>query len=73
MEDEEPTCTERCRSRIHGKKIWEIGLGGSGIEVVCLWIKTCQNYSQVKDEFGRTALHAAASTGNLKVNTPTDI
>lgn len=66
--DDDP-CSERCRSKQHGQKIWQIAQGGNGeAEVVCLWAKTCSNYSQVKDEFGRTALHAAATTGNLKVN-----
>lgn len=65
--DEEP-CLDWCRSRQHGNKIWDISHGGSEeADVVCLWTKTCSNYSQVKDDFGRTALHAAATTGNLKV------
>lgn len=66
---EDEPCMERCRSKQHGQKVWEIAQGGNeDSEVVCLWAKTCNNYSQVKDEFGRTALHAASSTGNLKVS-----
>ncbi|ODM97386.1 Inhibitor of Bruton tyrosine kinase [Orchesella cincta] len=64
---EDDPCTDRCRSKEHGRRIWMIAQGSEDdSEVVALWSKTCLNYSQVRDDFGRTALHAAATNGLLK-------
>ncbi|CAL8109849.1 unnamed protein product [Orchesella dallaii] len=64
---EDDPCTDRCRSKEHGRRIWMIAQGSQeDCEVVALWSKTCLNYSQVRDDFGRTALHAAATNGLLK-------
>ena len=61
-------CTPKCRSTMHGSQVFSIGTRGTDRQVVNLWIKTCENYGHVKDELGRTALHAAASYGLLKVS-----
>jgi len=64
----DPPCTEKCKSLQHGKEVWEIGLKGSDEEIISMWENICCNYAHVKDEFGRTALHAVACMGKVKVS-----
>jgi len=60
-------CTKKCNSVQHGTAIYSIGTKGSDVQVINLWMKTCQNFSRVKDEFGRSAIHVASATGRTKV------
>ncbi|CAG7823677.1 unnamed protein product [Allacma fusca] len=64
---EDMECTERCRSFQHGQEICAIGTKGTDLGVLSLWKSTCMKYHKIKDEFGRTALHIASSTGRPKV------
>lgn len=60
-------CADNCWSVQHGKEVCAIATAAKDLEAVPLWLKKCANYGQVQDEFGRTAMHIVASTGNVEV------
>jgi hypothetical protein len=67
-EQDEPSCTQKCRSVQHGLQVCSIATRGSDRGIISLWKRACENYAHVKDPLGRTALHIAASYGKLKVS-----
>ena len=64
---EDVNCTERCRSVQHGREICAIATQGSDVQVLSLWKRTCTKFYKTRDEFGRSAIHIAASVGRPKV------
>jgi ankyrin repeat protein len=60
-------CMRRCRSQQHGAAICAAILRGSEEEAVAYMRWLCANCAQVTDNWGRTALHVAASKGRRRV------
>lgn len=58
-----PECTPKCRSSRHAEEIMAALTGGSERQLKAFLSVYCHNAASLKDEFGRTALHLAASLG----------
>ncbi|TTA40553.1 Inhibitor of Bruton tyrosine kinase [Bagarius yarrelli] len=58
-----PECTPKCHSPRHAEMIVAALTGGSEGQLKTFLSAYCHNAATLKDEFGRTALHLAASMG----------
>uniref|UniRef100_A0AAR2K568 BTB domain-containing protein n=1 Tax=Pygocentrus nattereri TaxID=42514 RepID=A0AAR2K568_PYGNA len=58
-----PECTTKCRSPRHAEEIVAALTGGSEAQLKAFLSAHCYNAATLRDEFGRTALHLAASLG----------
>lgn len=58
-----PECTPKCHSPRHAEVIVAALTGGSEGQLKPFLSSYCHNAATLKDEFGRTALHLAASLG----------
>ncbi|XP_053489601.1 inhibitor of Bruton tyrosine kinase [Ictalurus furcatus] len=58
-----PECTPKCHSPRHAEVIVAALTGGSEGQLKTFLSAYCHNAATLKDEFGRTALHLAASLG----------
>ncbi|XP_060778288.1 inhibitor of Bruton tyrosine kinase isoform X2 [Neoarius graeffei] len=58
-----PECTAKCHSPRHAEVIVAALTGGSEGQLKTFLSTYCHNAATLKDEFGRTALHLAASLG----------
>ncbi|XP_047666724.1 inhibitor of Bruton tyrosine kinase isoform X5 [Tachysurus fulvidraco] len=58
-----PECTPKCHSPRHAEMIVAALTGGSEGQLKTFLSAYCHNAATLKDEFGRTALHLAASLG----------
>ncbi|KAI5106425.1 inhibitor of Bruton tyrosine kinase, partial [Silurus meridionalis] len=58
-----PECTPKCHSPRHADVIVAALTGGSEGQLKTFLSTYCHNAAKLKDEFGRTALHLAASVG----------
>ncbi|KAB5586398.1 hypothetical protein PHYPO_G00001130 [Pangasianodon hypophthalmus] len=58
-----PECTPKCHSPRHAEVIVAALTGGSEGQLKTFMSAYCHNAATLKDEFGRTALHLAASLG----------
>ncbi|KAK3551005.1 hypothetical protein QTP70_011527 [Hemibagrus guttatus] len=58
-----PECTPKCHSPRHAEVIVAALTGGSEGQLKTFLSAYCHNAATLKDEFGRTALHLAASMG----------
>ncbi|XP_062847377.1 inhibitor of Bruton tyrosine kinase isoform X2 [Trichomycterus rosablanca] len=58
-----PECTPKCRSSRHAEEIVAALTGGSERQLKAFLSVYCHNAASLRDEFGRTALHLAASLG----------
>lgn len=59
-----PDCTPKCRSAQHADEVVAAMTGGSEEGRLCTFLAAyCYNAATLRDGFGRTALHLAASLG----------
>ncbi|XP_020489529.1 inhibitor of Bruton tyrosine kinase [Labrus bergylta] len=58
-----PECTPRCRSQKHADEVVAALTGGSEGQLRAFLTSYCHNAATLRDNFGRTALHLAASLG----------
>uniref|UniRef100_A0A8B9L1R5 BTB domain-containing protein n=1 Tax=Astyanax mexicanus TaxID=7994 RepID=A0A8B9L1R5_ASTMX len=58
-----PECTSKCRSPRHAEEIVAALTSGSEGQLKAFLSAYCHNAATLRDEFGRTALHLAASLG----------
>lgn len=58
-----PECTSKCRSPRHAEEIVAALTSGSEGQLKAFLSAYCHNSATLRDEFGRTALHLAASLG----------
>lgn len=59
-----PDCTPKCRSAQHADEVVAAMTGGSEEGRLCTFLTAhCHNAATLRDGFGRTALHLAASLG----------
>ncbi|XP_076827712.1 inhibitor of Bruton tyrosine kinase [Brachyhypopomus gauderio] len=58
-----PECTPKCRSPRHAEEVVAALTGGSEDRLKAFLSTHCHNAATLRDEFGRTALHLAASLG----------
>ncbi|KAL6488863.1 hypothetical protein MHYP_G00026040 [Metynnis hypsauchen] len=58
-----PECTTKCRSPRHAEEIVAALTRGSEAQLKAFLSAHCYNAATLRDEFGRTALHLAASLG----------
>lgn len=62
-----PDCTPKCRSLKHGTDVIAALTHGSESQLRAFLTSHCHNAAVLRDEFGRTALHMAASLGKKGV------
>ncbi|XP_024123163.1 inhibitor of Bruton tyrosine kinase isoform X2 [Oryzias melastigma] len=58
-----PDCTPKCRSQQHADQVIAALTGGSERQLKAFLTSYCHNATTLRDAFGRTALHLAASQG----------
>uniref|UniRef100_A0A8C4E279 Inhibitor of Bruton agammaglobulinemia tyrosine kinase n=1 Tax=Dicentrarchus labrax TaxID=13489 RepID=A0A8C4E279_DICLA len=58
-----PDCTPKCRSQKHADEVVAALTGGSEGQLRAFLTSHCHNAATLRDAFGRTALHLAASLG----------
>lgn len=58
-----PDCTSKCRSQQHADEVVAAITGGSEGQLRAFLTSHCHNACTLRDVFGRTALHLAASLG----------
>lgn len=58
-----PDCTPKCRSHQHADEVVAALTGGSEGQLRAFLTSHCHNAAALRDAFGRTALHLAASLG----------
>uniref|UniRef100_A0A7N6B5X9 BTB domain-containing protein n=1 Tax=Anabas testudineus TaxID=64144 RepID=A0A7N6B5X9_ANATE len=58
-----PDCTPKCRSQQHADQVVAALTGGTEGKLRAFLISHCHNAATLRDAFGRTALHLAASLG----------
>uniref|UniRef100_A0A7N8YF12 Inhibitor of Bruton agammaglobulinemia tyrosine kinase n=1 Tax=Mastacembelus armatus TaxID=205130 RepID=A0A7N8YF12_9TELE len=58
-----PDCTPKCRSQQHADQVVAAMTGGSERQLRAFLSSHCHNAATLRDAFGRTALHLAASLG----------
>lgn len=58
-----PDCTPKCRSQQHADLVVAAITGGSDRQLRAFLNSHCHNAATLRDAFGRTALHLAASLG----------
>ncbi|KAG7240618.1 hypothetical protein INR49_026673 [Caranx melampygus] len=58
-----PDCTPKCRSQQHADEVVAALTGGSEGQLRAFMTSHCHNATTLRDAFGRTALHLAASLG----------
>ncbi|XP_028281247.1 inhibitor of Bruton tyrosine kinase isoform X2 [Parambassis ranga] len=58
-----PDCTPKCRSQQHADQVVAAITGGSDGQLRAFLNSHCHNAATLRDAFGRTALHLAASLG----------
>lgn len=58
-----PDCTTKCRSLQHADEVVAALTGGSERQLRAFLTSHCHNAATLRDAFGRTALHFAASLG----------
>uniref|UniRef100_A0A3Q3JX55 BTB domain-containing protein n=1 Tax=Monopterus albus TaxID=43700 RepID=A0A3Q3JX55_MONAL len=58
-----PDCTPKCRSQEHADQVVAALTGGSEGQLRAFLTSYCHNAATLRDAFGRTALHLAASLG----------
>ncbi|XP_030640268.1 inhibitor of Bruton tyrosine kinase [Chanos chanos] len=58
-----PDCTPKCRSPRHAREVVAAMTGGSEGKLRSFLSAHCYNAATLRDDFGRTALHLAASLG----------
>lgn len=58
-----PDCTPKCRSQQHADEVVAALTGGSERQLRAFLTSHCHNAATLRDAFGRTALHLAASLG----------
>ncbi|XP_035527908.1 inhibitor of Bruton tyrosine kinase [Morone saxatilis] len=58
-----PDCTPKCRSQKHADEVVAALTGGSEGQLRAFLTSHCYNAATLRDAFGRTALHLAASLG----------
>ncbi|MBN3318090.1 IBTK kinase, partial [Atractosteus spatula] len=58
-----PDCTTKCRSLQHAREVISALTKGTESQLKAFLTAHCHNAATLKDEFGRTALHLAASLG----------
>lgn len=58
-----PECTTRCRSLQHALDVISVVTRGSGKQIKAFLCFYCCNATTLRDEYGRNALHIAASCG----------
>ncbi|KAM6995634.1 inhibitor of Bruton tyrosine kinase [Tautogolabrus adspersus] len=58
-----PNCTPRCRSQEHAEEVVAALTGGTEGQLRAFLTSHCHNAASLRDNFGRTALHMAASLG----------
>nr|XP_015211679.1 PREDICTED: inhibitor of Bruton tyrosine kinase [Lepisosteus oculatus] len=58
-----PDCTTKCRSLQHAREVISALTKGTESQLKAFLTARCHNAATLKDEFGRTALHFAASLG----------
>ncbi|XP_077432250.1 inhibitor of Bruton tyrosine kinase isoform X2 [Vanacampus margaritifer] len=63
MSLELPDCTPKCRSVQHANEVVAAITSGSEGQLRAFLTSRCHNAATLRDEFGRTALHLAASLG----------
>uniref|UniRef100_A0A8C5E3A6 BTB domain-containing protein n=1 Tax=Gouania willdenowi TaxID=441366 RepID=A0A8C5E3A6_GOUWI len=56
-------CTPKCRSRQHADQVMAALTSGSELQLLAFLTSHCHNAASLRDGFGRTALHLAASLG----------
>ncbi|XP_075058792.1 inhibitor of Bruton tyrosine kinase [Mixophyes fleayi] len=62
-----PECTMRCRSLQHALDVISVVTRGSEQQIQAFLSSYCCNATTLKDDFGRNAVHIAASCGKKKV------
>lgn len=60
-------CTPKCRSLQHANEVVAAITSGSEGQLRAFLISHCHNVATLRDEFGRTALHLAASLGKKAI------
>lgn len=60
-------CTPKCRSQQHADQVIAALTGGSERQLKAFLTSYCHNATTLRDAFGRTALHLAASLGKKAV------
>ncbi|XP_068613172.1 inhibitor of Bruton tyrosine kinase [Brachionichthys hirsutus] len=58
-----PDCTPKCRSQQHAEEVVAALTGGTESQLRVFLTSYCHNAAALRDPFGRTALHLAASLG----------
>lgn len=58
-----PSCTSKCRSQQHAEEVVAALTSGSEGQLRAFLSSHCYNSATLRDAFGRTALHLAASMG----------
>lgn len=58
-----PECTPKCRSQQHAEEVVAALTRGSDGQLRAFLTSHCHNAATLRDPFGRTALHLAASLG----------
>lgn len=58
-----PDCTPKCRSQQHADQVVAALTGGTEGQLRAFLTSHCYNAATLRDAFGRTALHLAASLG----------
>lgn len=58
-----PDCTTKCRSEVHAQNVIAALTRGSEKQLRVFLTAYCYNATTLRDEYGRTALHLAASLG----------
>lgn len=62
-----PDCTPKCRSLEHADDVVAALTSGSEGQLRAFLTSHCHNAATLRDEFGRTALHMAASLGKKAI------
>ncbi|XP_028985270.1 inhibitor of Bruton tyrosine kinase [Betta splendens] len=62
-----PDCTPKCRSQQHAEQVIAALTGGSEGHLRAFLTSHCHNATTLRDTFGRTALHLAASVGKKEL------
>lgn len=59
----QPKCTPKCRSKQHADEVVAAITSGSESQLRAFLTSHCHNAATLRDDYGRTALHLAASLG----------